>query len=348
MRTKRVKQETKVATIVPADTYKIQLIRALNDASVELDSSMKKDMALQYMKMNDISTRGINGLAESEFRMIGTLAYIHSQVLELNDQDLARLHRLCSDLVRSNAKIEPEITSVVQAEVRPTLSIRDKMSIKAEKFMIELDQAIDDLIAGEQSDFNISRWIAANEIPGKMCKVIAEKLDRVMKDFELVIAKDPDYVEAYSFITPSRRKLIFNQLQNIFSTLTNHKTIKVAKPITKRQKAKQATAKFSRAVLRGKALDLMSQGKVDKDIIDLFVEQYDVKKGTAYGYVRSFRKEYDAQNAKAKSVPTTVAKADAGTKPAGTTGRAKAAKPAATKTAKVKQVKPVRSAKVKQ
>ncbi len=296
--TKKVsKTKSKIAAVVAdirdENAYRMSLIKALNATNVEIENSQKKDLAFHYMKTNGFSVRGLGLLADSTFRSIGTLVHINTNVMKLNDQDMARLHTMITDLVRNNARVEPEIVvTETPAKVVPVLSIRDKMSVKADKLMTELDQAIDDLIAGKPTDFEISKWIAVNAIPGMMCKMIVDKMATTINDFEMIHAKDPDYLEAYSHIPAARRKMIRNVLNHMVSCLTNHKTVKPTKPISKRQKAKTATAKFSRAVLRTKAFELMKDGKTNKDIVNIFVGEFHVKQATSNSYVYGFRKEF--------------------------------------------------------
>jgi len=274
--------------------YRLQLIQALNRTNTDLDSTAKKDIALQYMKANGYPAKGYGNVPELDYRMIGTLAHIHTQVMELQEVHVARLHKMISDFVRDHSRVEPEVTPSAQEVPTAKLSIRDKMSVKADKLMVEIDQYIDDLFAGAQSNFDISKWIAVNAVPGMMCKVIAEKLSTVITDMRMLKDKDPDTVEAYSHIPASRQKLIHNVLSHVVNVLTSHKTEKKFKAPTKRQKAKQATAKFSRAVLRSKAFEWMKEGKNNKQLVDIFVKQMDVKEQTAKAYAYAFRKEFDA------------------------------------------------------
>lgn len=263
-------------------SYKENLIKALNACRIEIDEAFCKQTVEAYAKTHKMNVVSAH---DSMFRMAGTLLYINDNIMPLNEEDQGKLQNYLKPLVTS--KVQRKVKVVKEEKV--TVSIRDRMEAKAGNLQAELEDTLSPLFRNQVVDFDINAWIKINAIPRNVCKLIASGVVKnLMSDLVNAQRGEPDFLEAYKQLGKKGIKSVLATLTQIVNVLNAAKT---EKKVAVRKTAKKTVATASRGVLRTLARTLFDQGKSNREVAQIFVDQYNVKQTTASGYAYSFRKE---------------------------------------------------------
>jgi len=201
---------SKEPTINPLN-YVASLLEALNYYNGAFDSKEKKKWTLAYVGKG--KTQGIEELPDYEFHSIGTVIRLKDREQPLQDKELGYIEKRLEELY-DLAKKERKVSSIKakpDAEPEPakvTVSIQDRIAIKASEVAGEFDGMIDDFVLyDKEPDF--AAYLKANNISPQVSRLIPKMYDKTITELEeALLGEDKQLVEGYSNFTKVKlRKL---------------------------------------------------------------------------------------------------------------------------------------------
>lgn len=221
--------------ITSIDTYKTDLIIALNYYNISLDEKLIKDYAVQYCRTYHPHFKTVvDKCNSSELRQIGTLGR-----LILRNQYVSPDHiLLISDQLEALKK-----KYVKQKSVDPELkiSIQDRMKEGVAKYGSEVDGAIDDFVRYKASTFDMKQYLLVNGISGGLAKKIGELYVPLLEE---ISSDDPELIEGYSNFTRLEMRKFRTFIKGIVDCCNQRSVTVVRKPrIVKAKPASVVTSK---------------------------------------------------------------------------------------------------------
>ena len=189
-----------VETQLNPETYRSDLIRALNYYNANHDDKEKKKWLISHIAQTDkkFATELLK-LDEYHFRYAGTLARLMAGGSELEEKEATYFTERINLFKELLEKIEPPVAVKKVTSATPILSIQERIEEAAHKHAAEIDGAIDDFITTKNADFSAKSYLAANNVSAPIAKRVGSFYTRLNDELiEAIAGKDEQLVEGYS------------------------------------------------------------------------------------------------------------------------------------------------------
>ena len=231
-------------TINPLD-YTISLMRALNYYNAAYENKDKRKWFMSYVGKKSTE---FDSLSDWDFRSVGTMIRLKQREQPLSDKDLQYIEDTIEQL-RRKAKGDKYFSSLKGApkekEVKPTVSIQDRMLEAASTHIGEINGLIDDFFT-EGKDVDVAAYLKANEVSPQVAKHIPAAFTKTIEELqEYVEGADKQLVEGYSNLGKVKAKKLIKSLEAIADACAQQKVAakSARKPRAKKEKPPAVVAK---------------------------------------------------------------------------------------------------------
>jgi len=179
---------------------RIAIGRAFDWYNYHLSRSEAKDFVLEYLANADRKSEADaykHGLDSIYLTTYGWLARMATKGLELTEKENAQLEKHIAECVESSVQEQ-----VLVAKKIPTLSIQDRMRIKMNIALGEIEGMLDDFIDNGCKDVPEFLGIfEKHESPAQMATMVIDEWTERKQEYQDAVDKaDPDLAEAYGHL----------------------------------------------------------------------------------------------------------------------------------------------------
>ena len=201
-------------TINPLD-YTISLMRALNYYNSAYENKDKRKWFMSYVGKKSSE---FDDLSDWEFRSVGTMIRLKQREQPLTDKDLQFIEDKITEL-RKKAKEGKKYSTLKgepkEKEVKPTVSIQDRMVESASTHIGEINGLIDDFITNDV-EIDVGAYLKANNVSPQVSKLIPGAFTKTIEELnEVLEGNDKQLVEGYSNIKKTKIKKLIKSLESI-------------------------------------------------------------------------------------------------------------------------------------
>lgn len=246
-------------TINPLD-YTISLMRALNYYNSAFENKDKRKWFMAYVGKKSSE---FDSLSDYEFRSVGTMIRLKQREQPLIDKDLQFIEDTIKQL-RQKAKAGKQVSALKGAqkekEVKPTVSIQDRMAESASTHIGEINGMIDDFVTSDV-EIDVGSYLKANNVSPQVSKLIPSAFTKTIDELnEVLEGNDKQLVEGYSNIKKTKIKKLIKSLEAINDACAQQAVAAKAarKPRAKKEKAPAIVAKGVKYLKEFKELGLTS------------------------------------------------------------------------------------------
>lgn len=195
--------------LVRKDTYKVDLMLALNWYNANEESSRLTKYGIEYLKKNkmDEYIKFFNEASDFETNQLSILMR-----LVLREQYMSEKHRALIPLRlnKFKEKYEIKIEEKVENKKISTVvvpSVDSRIAGVASKHIAEIDAQIDLFCTTKSTNFSLKDYLLKNSLSGAVAKKIGEYYNRLSTELsEAVKGKDEDLNEGYAFLSTAQLK----------------------------------------------------------------------------------------------------------------------------------------------
>lgn len=191
------------------ETYRRDLILALNYYNASHDDKDKKKWFIKYMAAQDKKlAASMLKVDEFHFRYAGILARLIDGGSELEEKELNYLKERIEVLKELSSKKEESAKPKVTVANVNALSIQERIEETARKHAAEIDAAIDDFVLSKgKTEFSAKNYLLANQVAGTISKKIGDSYKNLSNELkEAIEGNDEQLVEGYSNFTKRELK----------------------------------------------------------------------------------------------------------------------------------------------
>lgn len=230
--------------INPLD-YTASLLRALNYYNSAFDNKDKRKWFMSYVGKKSTE---FNELSDYEFRSVGTIIRLKQREQPLQDKELNFVEDSIKQL-RQKAKEGKKYSTLKgepkEKEVKPTVSIQDRMAESASTHIGEINGMIDDFITND-IEIDVGSYLKANNVSPQVSKLIPGVFAKTIEELnEVLEGNDKQLVEGYSHIKKTKIKKLIKSLESISDACAQQAVAAKAarKPRAKKEKPASIVAK---------------------------------------------------------------------------------------------------------
>jgi hypothetical protein len=212
--------------------YTISLLQATNWYNLNIDYKQVRTYVHEYL----ISTQRkklipiINKASDLELRSLGFLCRLKLRDQYLEENHLNYIENTFTKLSDIYSKVD-EVLPDIKVESKPKVDKTRELSIQ---YSEDIEGAIDDFVKNKKSDFDITGYLKAREIPGPMAKEIGSYYNELLKELNDAQV-DPDLQEGYSNFTKAQLKKFITFISSIVNGCNQRiVSVKVSKPRVKK------------------------------------------------------------------------------------------------------------------
>ena len=247
-------------TLNPLD-YTASMMRALNYYNSAFENKDKRKWFMSYVgkKSTEFDT-----LSDWDFRSVGTVIRLKQREQPLNDKDLQFIEDSIAAL-RLKAKGEQKVSALKGApkekEVKPVVSIQDRIAEAASSHIGEINGMIDDFITSD-SEIDVGSYLKANNVSPQVSKLIPGAFTKTIEELnEVIEGNDKQLVEGYSNIKKVKIKKLIKSLESISDACAQQAVSAKAarKPRAKKEKPASVVAKAVKYMKEFPELKLTSE-----------------------------------------------------------------------------------------
>ena len=239
------------------DTYKRDLIIALNYYNVSHDDKEKKKWLIHYVAQTDKKLAvELLKVDEYHFRYAGILARLIEGGSALEEKEYNTFNERLEFLKeqvgvrqKSQVKADKKAADAAQAALPANvISVQQRMEEKAHELAGEIDGAIDDFILTKgKSEFSTKNYLASNLVAAPIAKRIGEFYVATAKELrEAIEGKDEQLVEGYSHLTKRELKKFADFIDSIISDCNQQVQTAKANRAPRKRKPIPATKQVAR------------------------------------------------------------------------------------------------------
>lgn len=199
----------------------VSLVRALNWYNTHSDSKESKKFAVQYFKETKESKSNITTLekvAEKDFKNLGFVCRMKLRGAPLEDKHVKWIKSFTNELISKEKRV---VVAPIDIEVKPTVSIQERVGEKAHEYLGELDGALDDcfLVRDFSTDvFKPYEFFQSLGMKGTYSKYVVAHCKKLIAEFtEVLNSKDDVLKEGYSNFSKPVLKSYINFLNLIIT-----------------------------------------------------------------------------------------------------------------------------------
>ena len=230
--------------INPLD-YTASLMRALNYYNSAFDNKDKRKWFMSYVGKKSTE---FDELSDYEFRSVGTIIRLKQREQPLQDKELNFVEDSIKQL-RVKAKEGKKYSTLKgepkEKEVKPTVSIQDRMAEAASTHIGEINGMIDDFITND-TEIDVGSYLKANNVSPQVSKLIPGVFTKTIEELNKVLeGNDKQLVEGYSNIKKTKIKKLIKSLESISDACAQQAVAAKAarKPRAKKEKPASIVAK---------------------------------------------------------------------------------------------------------
>ena len=200
-------------TIKPMD-YTISLMNALNYYNAAFDNKTKRKWFMSYV--GKTSTE-FDSLSDWEFRSVGTLIRLKQREQPLQDRDLEFIDTTIQKLreVGKTGRTASPLKNQVEVDVKPVVSIQDRIAEVASTHIGEINGLFDDFITNDV-EVDIAAYLKSNEVSPHVSKLIPAAFEKTINELnEALEGTDKQLVEGYSFLKKAKLKKLIKAYESI-------------------------------------------------------------------------------------------------------------------------------------
>jgi len=247
-------------TLNPLD-YTASMMRALNYYNSAFENKDKRKWFMSYVgkKSTEFDT-----LSDWDFRSVGTVIRLKQREQPLNDKDLQFIEDSIAAL-RLKAKGEQKVSALKGApkekEVKPVVSIQDRIAEAASSHIGEINGMIDDFITND-TEIDVGSYLKANNVSPQVSKLIPGAFAKTIEELnEVIEGNDKQLVEGYSNIKKVKIKKLIKSLESISDACAQQAVSAKAarKPRAKKEKPASVVAKAVKYMKEFPELKLTSE-----------------------------------------------------------------------------------------
>ncbi len=247
-------------TLNPLD-YTASMMRALNYYNSAFENKDKRKWFMSYVgkKSTEFDT-----LSDWDFRSVGTVIRLKQREQPLNDKDLQFIEDSIAAL-RLKAKGEQKVSALKGApkekEVKPVVSIQDRIAEAASGHIGEINGMIDDFITND-TEIDVGSYLKANNVSPQVSKLIPGAFAKTIEELnEVIEGNDKQLVEGYSNIKKVKIKKLIKSLESISDACAQQAVSAKAarKPRAKKEKPASVVAKAVKYMKEFPELKLTSE-----------------------------------------------------------------------------------------
>lgn len=212
--------------------YTLSLLHATNWYNLNIDYKQVRTYVHEYL----ISTQRkklvpiINKASDIELRSLGFLCRLKFRDQYLEENHLNYIENTLGKLNDIYSKVT-EVLPEVKVESKPKVDKTRELSIQ---YSEDIEGAIDDFVKNKKSDFDITGYLKAREIPGAVVKEIGLYYNELLKELNEAQV-DPDLQEGYSNFTKAQLKKFITFISSIVNGCNQRiVSAKVSKPRVKK------------------------------------------------------------------------------------------------------------------
>lgn len=229
---------------VTKDSYKIDLIKALNWYNYHAEEKEIRSYADQYIKKMDMKeySYAVSRSSYLEIKPVGALGrlILRGEHVELNDVETLLTH--LEQLSASYTKPKTPAVKVEDSVVVPILSIQERITETARGHAAEIDEQIDLYTQNKASTFSTSKYLSANEVSGVVAKRIGDMYKNLAAELvEAYKGDDEQLSEGYSNFTKPQLKKFAAFIEQIISDCDQQVVSSKAQRKPRARKAKPAS-----------------------------------------------------------------------------------------------------------
>ena len=231
-------------TINPLD-YTISLMHALNYYNAAYENKDKRKWFMSYVGKNSTD---FDSLSDWEFRSVGTMIRLKQREQPLLDKDVQFIEDTIKEL-RAKASGEKHVSALKgvqkEKEVKPAVSIQDRMAEAASTHIGEINGLIDDFITNDV-EIDVGSYLKANNVSPQVSKLIPAAFTKTIDELnEVLEGSDKQLVEGYSNIKKTKLKKLIKGLEAISDACAQQAVSAKAarKPRAKKEKPAAIVAK---------------------------------------------------------------------------------------------------------
>lgn len=198
--------------VVRKDTYKVDLMLALNWYNANEDSSRLTKYGIEYLKLNKLDSyiKYFNLASDHETNQMSILMRLVTRGEFLSEDHKAIIGaRLEKIKVKYTEKLaeKTEEKRVAETTGVSAPSVMDRVTEVARKHMAEIDFEIDKFVQNKSSTFSLKEYATKNGLSGAVTKKIAEFYKKLSVEVkEAILGTDEQLIEGYSHLTSAQLK----------------------------------------------------------------------------------------------------------------------------------------------
>lgn len=246
-------------TEIKKESYKTDLMLALNHYNVNTDNKTKRKWTLDYLKKtNSGLISKISELPDFHFTSIGSLIRMKSIGLYLEKNELDTIDTLLDRLIHKQTKLEKQVE---KKEQKNKVNIQDKILNEAREFAGELDYQIDTYLMNKSESLpDLHGMLLLANIPKLVASHIPKFYTNLKNELiEAVAGKDEQLNDGYSHLSKSKLKAAMQYVIDIENVVAAYGIkVKVAKPRVVKQKSPLVLVKNVKYKLEDSELKLKS------------------------------------------------------------------------------------------
>jgi hypothetical protein len=247
-------------TLNPLD-YTASLMRALNYYNSAFENKDKRKWFMSYVGKKSTE---FDSLPDWDFRSVGTIIRLKQREQPLNDKDLQFIEDSIAEL-RLKAKGEQKVSALKGApkekEVKPVVSIQDRIAEAASGHIGEINGMIDDFVTSD-TEIDVGSYLKANNVSPQVSKLIPAAFAKTIEELnEVIEGSDKQLVEGYSHIKKIKIKRLIKSLESISDACAQQAVSAKAarKPRAKKEKPASVVAKAVKYMKEFPELKLTSE-----------------------------------------------------------------------------------------
>jgi hypothetical protein len=233
-----------------------EIIQAWNWYNYFHDSDKAKEFVLAYLKQQKASKEAIKNVSRIPAHNLNSIGWT-CRILtnggklpkELVEKTFTRLGTLSKQEAQN---LDQDV--LVPVEVKPVISIQERVNARTSDLVAELESQIDAFITNGESAFKVADWLRSNEVKPAIAQRIADYYKPLYSElFDAIAGKDEDLKEGYARWKKPKLKAYMELIKSIVSESESRAI--VIKAVKKPRKKKEKPASVIVAKVKYKEKD---------------------------------------------------------------------------------------------
>jgi hypothetical protein len=218
-----------------------EIIQAWNWYNYFHDSDKAKEYVLTYLKAakaDKEAIKNVSRIPSHNLNSIGWTCRILSNGGKLPKELVERTFTRLGALTKQEAK-NPEQDPVTSVEVKPVISIQERVANRTSELIGDLEEQIDSFLNDPTHSFKVSDWLRQKDVKPTIAQHIAEYYKPLYSElFDAIAGKDEDLKEGYKRWKKPQLKAYMELVKSIVSESESRSVIvkAVRKPRKKKEK----------------------------------------------------------------------------------------------------------------